>query len=304
MLLKQNLSLYRVFKITWYIDLIMLALCTIAYFVDTRVLSEVHLIAALPTLIGTAIAFFIAFNNNQSYSRWWEARIIWGGLVNDSRSWARTVLAHIGPVRETDAVQVAALKRQMVRRHIGFLYALKTSLRKVKDDGYLHYLPAEDLPWLVGNNNIPNALLDRQAYDLEQLSAMGAVDGFRFKALNELLNNFCDSMGKSERINNTVFPTTYIYFTRLFIWMLVILVTMTLTESVGVWSIFFSWLIGFVYHTSHLNGMSLMNPFDGTPSSVPLNSITRTIEINLLQSLGEKELPGPEPTIRNGEYIL
>src|SRR5215510_1097986 len=94
MLLKQNLRLYRVFKMTWKFDVVILAMCTVAYFVDTKMIPEVHLLPALPTLIGTAIAFFIAFSNNQAYSRWWEARIIWGAIVNDSRSWTRSLLAY------------------------------------------------------------------------------------------------------------------------------------------------------------------------------------------------------------------
>jgi putative membrane protein len=79
MLLKQNLSLYRVLKTTWKMDLGLNYLCSIAYLMDTFLLTWVHIPATLPALIGTAIAFFIAFNNNQAYSRWWEARTIWGG---------------------------------------------------------------------------------------------------------------------------------------------------------------------------------------------------------------------------------
>jgi len=59
-----------------------------------------------------------------------------------------------------------------------------------------------------------------------------------------------------------------------------------------------------VYHTTHLNGMSLMDPFELSPTGIPLNSITRNIEINLLESLGESNIPEPELAMHDGEYIL
>jgi putative membrane protein len=79
---------------------------------------------------------------------------------------------------------------------------------------------------------------------------------------------------------------------------------MALSESIGAWSIFFAWIIGFVFHTSHLNGMSIMNPFDLTPEAIPLDSITRGIEINLLQALGEKNIPAPVEPMHDGEFIM
>ncbi len=72
----------------------MICLCAIAYFVDINWLTSLKIPPALPTLMGTAIAFFIGFNNNQAYDRWWEARIIWGELVNNSREWARNLMAY------------------------------------------------------------------------------------------------------------------------------------------------------------------------------------------------------------------
>jgi ion channel-forming bestrophin family protein len=301
MLLKQNLSLYRILKITWQIDLLMIASCTAAYFLDTLVLKNWHLPATFPALMGTAIAFFIGFSNNEAYSRWWEARTIWGGLVNDSRSWARALMAYSHPA---DYKGISQQEEKMIKRHLAFLYALKASLRRKPDGLYEKYLSEEERNQVKGFTNIPNAILDIQARELQLLQDMKYIDGFKFLHLNGVLTNFTDGMGKSERINNTVFPTTYVYFTRLFIWMLVILVTMALSSEVGPSSIFLGWIIGFVFHTTHINGMSLMNPFEFIPSGVPLDSITRTIEINLLEGLGEKFVPAPIAPERGGEYIL
>jgi ion channel-forming bestrophin family protein len=295
MLLKQNLSLYRVLKATWKVDLLMIALCFMAYFIDRVVLASVHILPAVPTLSGTAIAFFIAFNNNQAYGRWWEARTIWGGIVNDSRSWSRELLAHADDPN---------LAEKMILRHLGFLYALKADLRRSSDSTLSKFISSPELEVISRKKNLPNAILNLQSADLQKLSDEKKIDGFRFLAFNELIRNFCDGMGKSERINNTVFPTSYIFFTRLFIWFLVILTTMTLAETIGLWSVFFGWMVGFVFHAAHLNGLSLMNPFELTPSAIPLNAITRTIEINLLQDIGYGEIPAPVAAEHDGEYLL
>jgi putative membrane protein len=294
MLIKPNLSLYQVVRFTWKVDLTMLLSCSVAYYIDVNLIPDFHIPTILPTLMGTALAFFIGFNNNQAYDRWWEARTIWGAIVNDSRSWARSLVAYC---------KDPAYQRTMTYRHIAFLYALKSGLRKQEDASIEKYLTAAELSHIEPYSNKANAILDRQALDLEKMQQDNSIDNFRFLGLNELIQNFCDGMGKSERINNTVFPVTYIYFTKLFIWLFVVLITMSISATVGPWSILLGWLIGFVFHISHTNGMSLMNPFEPTAFGIPLDSITRTIEINMLQSLGETDIPAPVESVE-GEYIM
>ena len=303
MLLINNLRLSRLLIYTWKTDLMLAASCTAAYFANEYLVkSSLQIPPLLPTIMGTAIAFFIGFNNNQAYSRWWEARIIWGALVNDSRSWARSILNYLSPV-ESLSEPISTIQKIMILRHIGFIYALRTSLRKSNDEEYKKFLSEEDKTEIKNHINIPNAIVSLQSRDLQGLSTAGSMDGLRFTQFNQLIVNFTDSMGRSERINNTVFPTVYIYFTRIFIWLFVVLITLVFSNEVGPWSIFMAWLIGFVFHSTHSSGMLLMNPFESIPSGIPLNSITRSIEINLLQMLGEKNIPEPVKPI-DGEYLL
>lgn len=303
MLIRRSLHLRQIVGITWKVDLLMLLLCTVAYYADTELIPEVNIPTALPTLMGTAIAFFIGFNNNQAYSRWWEARIIWGGLVNDSRSWARSLIAYGTAHTGSDSGKISDDCRKMIHRHLGFLNILRTSLRNTSDDEYKKYLTPQEIKVIERFANKPNAILEIQALAIEKLKRENVIDNFHFLTLTDLVRSFCDGMGKSERIKNTVFPTTYIYFTRLFIWVFVILLTMSISSSVGLSSIFFGWVIGFIFHITHINGLSLMNPFDNDPAGIPINSITRTIEINLLQALGEEGIPQPIESVK-GEYVM
>lgn len=295
MLVKKNLSFYQVLSYTWKIDISMIFFCSLVYVIDQYIFIKTVLPIAYPSLMGTAIAFFIGFNNNQAYGRWWEARIIWGGLVNDSRSWARSLIAY-------SSNQVLA--ERMIRRHLAFLYTLSTSLRRDEvDTSYAEYLTPFELSSLEPRYNRANQILQHQATDLHELHQSGAIEEFVFANLNTLLQNFCDGMGKSERINNTVYPITYVYFTQLFIWLFIALITMSTSQLIGGLSVVLGWLMGFVFNAIHINGMNLMNPFSDNPSGVPISSITRNIEINLLQMLKSPQIPEPVQVI-NGEYIM
>ena len=305
MLLKKRLGLHRIFLITWKTDIVMLILTTLAYVVDRYAFPEIFVPPSVSALMGTALAFFIGFNNNQAYGRWWEARIVWGGLINESRTFCRNLIAYLRPGSlDEKSINTNEITRAMVYRHIGFLYLFKDSLRKINTGDYKKYLSEEDLNKITGLTNGYNAIMDIQARQLGDLYQQGLIDGFQFTAFHTTLTNINNDMGRAERINNTVFPPTYIYFTELFIYLLAILITLTTVQTIGPWSIFFGWVIGFVYHTTHINGLSIMNPFEMSPASIPLSSITRTIEINLMESLGIQKVPPPEPAYENGEYIL
>ncbi|WP_153798819.1 bestrophin family protein [Foetidibacter luteolus] len=298
MLTGQNIRLGRILKNTWQVDIIMVVTCTVVYLMhDNLIKYHIEVPVIVPTLLGTAIAFFIGFNNNQAYDRWWEARKVWGALVNDSRSWARSVINYV------PAPEMEEMKKQMVYRHIAFLYALKSALRKTEDSSYPKYLTEDDIKEIGRQSNKHNAILNLQSKYLHQLREAGAIDGFRFMQMDALLVKFSDEMGMSERIKNTVFPTTYSYLTKLFIWLFVVAVSLVTAQTLGVWSIFASWLLGFVFVSTQINGMSLVNPFENTAVSIPLNQITRTIEINLLEMLNEQAIPEPVKPINN-EYVL
>lgn len=299
MLLVNNIRLSRIIINTWYVDIIMIASCMGAYFIREYLIAyHFSIPTIIPTVLGTAIAFFIGFNNNQAYDRWWEARKVWGGLVNDSRSFARSLLSYVPQSDENNV-----LVQQMVRRHIAFLYALKAKLRGTVDLIYVKYLDEEERKQVEKQANIHNAILHKQSEDLEKLYSSGKIDGFKFMQINELLVKFSDQMGMSERIKNTVFPTTYSYLTKVFIWLFVVTFTLVISQEMGVWSIFMGWMIGFVFVSTQINGMNLVDPFENNVAGIPLNQITRTIEINLLEMMGEEDTPPPILPI-NDEYVL
>ena len=305
MLLTNRVRLNRILINTWKVDIILIISCTVTYWAHHVFISKhVNVPTILPMVLGTAIAFFIGFNNNQAYDRWWEARKIWGAMVNDSRSWARDILSYTNTNEWISEVELADLQKGMIYRHIAFLYALKESMRETNDaTTYRRYLSSAEWDMISSQSNKANAIMQLQSQQLRVLYVNASIDGFLFLQLDNLIVKFTDVMGMSERIKNTVFPTTYSYLTKLFIWLFVVSFELVTADSMGIWSIFISWLVGFVFVSTQINGMSLVNPFGNVDVSIPLNQIIRTIEINLLQMMNEENIPEPIKPVNN-EYVL
>jgi ion channel-forming bestrophin family protein len=304
MLIKHDLNIKRVLTGTWKGLLFSLFTCAVIYYINEIWLSNIFDFPDfVPAVLGTALAFFIGFNNNQAYDRWWEARKIWGALVNDSRTWAREVVNYVQDSDKLHGDDLAQVKREMVKRHIAFLYVLKAFLRKSGDQSYKQYLSEKDLDAIGQHTNKHNAILSQQANALNLLYGNGNISSPKFIEMNKMLTAFSDEMGASERIRNTVFPATYNYYAKAFIWVFIYSATMTMGNNIGVWAVMFGTLLGYVFLTIQKIGQLLVNPFDSVPSGVSLDQITRTIEINLLEMLGEKNIPKPIEVINN-EYVM
>lgn len=305
MIITENIPISRIVRGTWKNLLFSIMTCSLAYLVNEIWLSKYFSFPTIiPTVLGTSLAFFIGFNNNQAYDRWWEARKIWGAIVNNSRTWSRQVLYYAKPSDALGEDELRKIQVRMVKRHVGFLYALKMGLRRTNNMKYKDYLGEEEGNEVSEYTNVHNAILSWQADDLNTLYDKGCIDGFKFRELSGMITTFSDDMGGSERINNTVFPTTYNYYSRAFIWVFVYSVTMSIGNSIGIWAIVFGGLVGYVFFTIQAMGQLVVNPFENhNITGTPLDQIIRTIEINLFEMLGEENIPQPVQSIK-GEYVM
>lgn len=303
MIISTKFSLRLTIKRTWKDILTIVIVNFIVFNLHEFYLEDIFEVPeVVPAILGTALAFFIGFNNNQAYDRWWESRKIWGSLVNDSRSWVRQLNSYVDDIDDSEEEKMEVVEK-LTNRHIAFVYALKNDLRKDGLREYEKYLSEDELLKVKKESNIANAILNIQNYELSKIYKDKRIGDFQFSGLNKLLVRFTDEMGMSERIKNTVFPTSYVIFTRIFIWVLILTTTYELAVTQGVWSIFFGSAVGYVFVTTHAIGIKILNPFELGTSGIPLNQISRTIEINMLQALGKKDIPSPVEPI-NGNYVL
>ena len=246
------------------------------------------------SIMGVAIAIFLGFRNSSAYDRWWEARKIWGGIVNTSRAWAMEVTSFLS-VKDEDP-SIREHKRVLIYRHIAWMNALALHLRKrLQAEAIQSYLGEEEFEKIGGFKNVPAQLLNLQSKHLQQLYREGHIEDFSRIELNGVLKELYNLQGKAERIKNTVFPYYYNYFTRLFLWVFLLILPFALVENMGWELIPLSLAISFVFHILDKSGAITEEPFEGRAADTPMLTLCRSIEIDMRQMLEEDELPEPRP---------
>jgi ion channel-forming bestrophin family protein len=247
--------------------------------------------AAPLTIMASALAIFLGFRTNSAYDRWWEARTLWGGIVNHSRTLARKVLAYTDAdtERREDA---ETFERQMIYYQMGLVHAIRCHLRKQDPFGEIApFFPPDVLDDLRNEQNVPAAILHRMGMRLKAGYRRGLFDSMRFVSLQDTLTEMTNLLGGCERIKNTTLPRQYDVFPRLFVYAFNTLLPLALVKDLVWYTCPVSVLISFIFLALDRIGSNIENPFENTIHDTPISSLSRTIEINLRQMLGEKELP-------------
>ncbi len=250
------------------------------------------------TLFGSAIGIIVAFRNQSSYARWWEARTLWGALANNSRSWARQVTTVMMPLSEAEAGELKVVQRRLVYYQIAYVHALRQHLRGLEPWEVLKpLLSEEELSELREQRNIPLAIQQQMGALLRECQVRGSIDSVQWRALDGSLDDLIDAQGGTERIKSTPMPKQYDYFPQLFVQMYCILLPLALVMTMGWYTPLGSTLVGFIFLALDKIGRDLEFPFDNTIYDVPMTSLTTTIEANLRQLLGETVLPQTETAV-------
>jgi putative membrane protein len=243
-------------------------------------------------LFGSAIGIIVAFRNQSAYGRWWEARILWGSVVNNSRSWARQVTTGMLSLKGSDAAELKEMQHRMVYLQIAFVHALRQHLRKLEPwTEIAPFVEQSELESLRAEKNVPLAIQQMMGKLLLECQTRDWIDALQWRAMDESLNDLADAQGGAERIKNTPMPKQYDYFPQLFVHIYCVLLPLALVTNMGWLTPLGSTLVGFIFLALDKIGRDLEDPFENTIYDVPLTSITTTIEVNLRQLLGETELP-------------
>ena len=269
--------------------------------------------------IGTAVAFYVGFKNNQAYDRLWEARRLWGGITNTSRTLAASFMSLI----DDKEIQSAFLKR-----HLAYINIVRLQLRKTipwasskgdyhqrtvaaseeinefqtaLKDLYARFDKSEFYDKMKDQNNQANHVLKYQFAELTRLKREKKLDEYEHSDLTKLLAELYNLQGGCERIKTTPLFRQYSVFSRIFVILFNALLpfgmlsVMDDLQSAGEWTIWltvpFSMLVSWVFYTMEQIGEYSENPFDNGINDIPISSICRNIEIDILEMLGEYPLP-------------
>lgn len=256
------------------------------------------------TVAGVALSILLAFRNNATYDRYWEARTLWGRLVNASRSFARQLVVffhHVPAEAGPTAGQIPALCREreqyiqeMTYRVIAFAHALRHHLRGENSDLELQeLLPAWEMAQLKRMNNVPAGVLMHLGSGLAHARREGWADTITLSALDETLTEFATIQGGCERIRNTPLPPVYTQIGHKVVHLYCALLPFGLVTEVQLLTPLVVPVIAFAVLTLSRITLLLENPFGLRANDLPLTALCRTIEIDLRQALAEAEVPPP-----------
>ena len=245
-------------------------------------------------LYGSAIGVIVGFRNNSAYARWWEARGLWGQIVNNSRSFAREVTSFLHTSNPEDDAALLALEQSLIHHQIAWVHALRQRLRGLPPWDVLNpLLPAVEIASLQGERNIPFAIQRQISALLREARTLGWLNPQELQSLDQTLNDLVNAQGGAERIKNTPLPKQYDYFPMLFVQIYCLLLPIGMVENLGWFTPLGSTLVGFMFLALDKIGRDLEDPFENTIYDLPLTSISSTIETDLRQALGELALPAP-----------
>jgi len=274
-------------------------------------------------LLGTATAFIVGFKNTQTYNRTWEARQIWGAILNSSRAFGTMSRDFINNPEKT---------KELVYRHFAWLTALRYTMRdsrvwetttKAYNTEYkafyeipekqtpletelAKYISENELKYILTTKNRAAQLMSLQSKTTKELFANKEIDSYQFVEMQKAIKDFYDQQGRSERIKNFPYPRQFATINSFFIKLFCILLPFGMLKEFDklndgitgimqgnmVWLVIpFSVLISWVYTSLEQVGESTENPFEGSANDVPISQMSRTIEIDMREMLGETDLP-------------
>jgi len=233
------------------------------------------------SLIGSALVLFLNVRNTAAYNRWWEARTLWGSVTNNTRSFSRQVESLLGG--EPD----------VTRAMVAYVHALRGALRGVDVQEEVQRLLTPELAARVrGRRNQANAILYEIGVEVREVARERNVHPAAHAEIDRILSDLANGQGGLERIRNTPLAIQFSLLPRLLVRVFCLVLPLSMVQDLGWITPFGSTLAGFLFVALDEIGADLESPFADSPHAVPMVTICRTIEIDLLQSIGD---PAPEP---------
>jgi len=268
--------------------LIAAGICGLAWLEERLYQVKVGLEIAPFEIAGAALGLLLILRTNAGYDRWWEARKLWGGIVNQSRNVVISALAY-GP-------DDPAWRERFVKWAAVFPHVARCSLRGEP--------PAPEVAVLVGPEesaqiaaavHMPSFVALKLADLLREASDRGGMDRFAFLQIDQERAALINHIGACERILKTPLPLVYSIKIRRFIALFLLTLPFALLHRMkSEWLVpFITMMVAYPLMSLDQIGIELQNPFSSAKvSHLPLGDISATIEKNLLGLLQAKEASG------------
>ena len=244
------------------------------------------------SLIGIALSIFAGFRNSASYERWWEARKLIGQMVMEARSLSRQAHAYL----DNSAAET------VTRQTIAFVHALRCHLRdEPMDADVLKYSALQAAQNMPNAQNLPNVIVNNMSRTIAAGVTAGTLSPQIAQLFEERLYGLSSVLAGTERIKTTPLPYAYSLLLHRTAYAFCFLLPFGLADSTGSWAPLLAAIVAYTFFGLDALGDELAMPFSKTENSLPLSAISRTIEINLLEQMGEVNLP---PAILPDGFVL
>jgi len=268
--------------------LIAAGIVLVARLIETRYGFRVGLKIAPYEIAGALLGLLLVLRTNAGYDRWWEARKLWGGIVNQSRNLAISALAY-GPGDPS-------WRERLTRWAAVFPHTARCSLRGEKlcpEIGNL--VGPEEAERIAAADHMPAYVALRLGLLLREACERHDMDRFAFMQLDRERASLIDHVGACERILKTPLPLVYAIKIRRFIALFLLTLPLALlTRIEDPWLVpVITMLVAYPIVSLDQIGMELQNPFStASVSHLPLDEISATIERNV-RALPAGLSPGP-----------
>ncbi len=222
--------------------------------------SQFH--AALSLVLGA----LLVFRTNSAYARWWEARTLWGGLVNASRNLA-IKLDCLATLTEEDS---ALLRDRLVR----FPRVLMEHLRRKPSPGSSPRSDAGSSDW----DHRPAEIVHQIYAWVAKAKAAGTVDGDELRVLDRDLAILLDVCGGCERIARTPVVRSYRVFARQCIVLFLLTLPWGIAHDFGWWTVPLTIISAYFMLGLEIVAEHVEEPFGLDEDDLDLEGLCKTIE--------------------------
>lgn len=290
MLLDKKIPLWYILKKVWKELISVIVIGVIIGYITREFIHLIPVIPyAIPTFLGTAISVILSFKLSQSYDRWWEARKIWGSIVNDSRNLIVQLMSFTPTGSDKEIESIA-------RKQIAWCYCLGDSLRGTFTVATVApFLTEDELKEIEKHSNKPLAILMFTAREVKALHENGKLNTFSHVQVNNTIVALTNWMGMAERIKSTVFPATYRMFLHMIIYVFLVALSVSLRGLESYFELPILVIVGCFFFLLERTAAHLQDPFSNRPTDTAMTTIARNIEINIRQMLDDQNVPAPIP---------
>ncbi len=250
---------------------------------------KVTLTATPFTLWGLTLAIFLGFRNSAAYQRFWEARTLWGELLISARNFTRQVQQFFPQLDREERLY-------LLQPLLAYPYAMRNFLRdviyentnRIADDEVKRQLHA------------PSLMLMTLGKRVTEYARLSKLDPILLAQMDAQINQLSHVLGGCERIKSTPIPYPYILMLHRVVHVYCFLLPFCLVDSIGWLTPVAVCILAYTFFGLDALGDQIADPFGTEPNDLPLDAMSRNIEIAILELLDE---PLP-PALQAQEGVL